>query len=210
MLQKWVPAWVVEQYERANPFFRPVLRSMDSRGLESNKALLKQTKREMIRRHQVQLRKGMRKAEDGASESDEDEGGDSEASGDVDVDAQADDLAAGLVGDREDPVDGGRVQIVWDPKPEPGHVGEVGDLDAGWGRASLEERLSAAGAAVAAADRPVGVECLGLDGTARAEGRHGVLFNPKSYPWTSEPCNVHWSEYDRLEKLKDKWYGNAV
>jgi hypothetical protein len=25
MLRQWVPAWVVEQYERANPFYKEVL-----------------------------------------------------------------------------------------------------------------------------------------------------------------------------------------
>ena len=31
MLREWVPHWVVEQYERANPCFQPVLRSMQVR-----------------------------------------------------------------------------------------------------------------------------------------------------------------------------------
>ena len=54
MLKQWVPAWVEEQYTRANPFFREVLRALgprDGQGLTSNKALLKRTKVEMVRRH---------------------------------------------------------------------------------------------------------------------------------------------------------------
>ena len=35
LLSTWVPEWVVEQYERANPFFREVLRSMEPRDRKS-------------------------------------------------------------------------------------------------------------------------------------------------------------------------------
>ena len=44
------PAWVVEQYERANPFYKEVLTVLQGEELRSNKALLKRTKREMMRR----------------------------------------------------------------------------------------------------------------------------------------------------------------
>ena len=36
VLSTWVPSWVVEQYERANPFFRRVLRRLVEQRLSSN------------------------------------------------------------------------------------------------------------------------------------------------------------------------------
>ena len=60
LLLQWVPKWVVEQYNRANPFFREVLRALQPHGdlgPKSNKHLLKKTKREMVRRHHRQLAK---------------------------------------------------------------------------------------------------------------------------------------------------------
>ena len=51
MLREWVPAWVVEQYERANPFYREVVTALLGQNIERNKALLRQTKKEMQRRH---------------------------------------------------------------------------------------------------------------------------------------------------------------
>ena len=44
MLYSWVPAWAVEQYERANPFFRRVLRRLVKQRLPTNKALLRRTR----------------------------------------------------------------------------------------------------------------------------------------------------------------------
>ena len=51
LLSTWVPDWVTEQYERANPFFRDVLRGMRQRRLRNNAHLLQATRREMVRRH---------------------------------------------------------------------------------------------------------------------------------------------------------------
>ena len=66
MLKQWVPAWVEEQYTRANPFFREVLTAMQSRedgGARSNASLLRRTKKEMIRRHRRQIAKEAAKRE---------------------------------------------------------------------------------------------------------------------------------------------------
>ena len=57
LLSTWVPDWFTEQYERANPFFRDVLRGMWQRRLRNNAHLLLATRKEMVRRHQRQLRK---------------------------------------------------------------------------------------------------------------------------------------------------------
>ena len=146
---------------------------------------------------------------DGESDSDEDPAVDTEASGDVDVDVEADRLAELAAGAREDPVEGGRPEIVWDAKPRPGLGAESGEADPDWARAGLEERASAAGPAAAAADVKVGGELGAVAGARGAERQRGMLWNPKGYAWTSEPCNVPCSEYDRLDKLREKWYGHA-
>ena len=36
MLLQWVPEWVVEQYERANPFFRETLKAVIEEGVQTN------------------------------------------------------------------------------------------------------------------------------------------------------------------------------
>ena len=65
MLRQWVPEWVVEQYERANPFYREVLTSLQAENMERNRGLLKRTKREMIARHQRHLRKAAQRKASG-------------------------------------------------------------------------------------------------------------------------------------------------
>mgnify|MGYP000946230171 CR=1 FL=1 len=50
MLSEWVPEWVVEQYERGNPYFRSVLnrlKKMEVRVLKSNRSVLARTRSEM-------------------------------------------------------------------------------------------------------------------------------------------------------------------
>ena len=130
MLSTWVPEWVVEQYERMNPFFRDVLRSMKERRLTSNAALLKQTKREMIKRHQRSLAKAAIKGEEKDDAAGEESGADSEASGacDSDGDAGAEELAAGL--ERDDEHAAGSVGILRDPRPEAGSEGAEADRGA--------------------------------------------------------------------------------
>ena len=59
LLSLWVPAWVREHYERANPYFADVLRDLSTRHFRSNAALLRTLRREMLRRH----RKSRRRAE---------------------------------------------------------------------------------------------------------------------------------------------------
>ena len=44
VLSTWVPSWAVEQYERANPFFRRVLHRLVGQRLESNRRLLLRTR----------------------------------------------------------------------------------------------------------------------------------------------------------------------
>ena len=53
MLLTWVPDWVVEQYERANPFFRDVLRSMETRRVAGHKVMVWRRKKDNKRRKQT-------------------------------------------------------------------------------------------------------------------------------------------------------------
>ena len=57
LLSLWVPAWVREQFERANPYFADVLREFAARRFRSNAALLRALRREMVRRHRRNRRK---------------------------------------------------------------------------------------------------------------------------------------------------------
>ena len=148
--------------------------------MASKAAVLKQTKREMIRRHRQYLKKAARKPKEGESTSEEDTAASSEGSGSCEsgVDAGAEELAAGVGCDDEGAE--GAVGILRDPRPEAGADGAGGEADGDWARASAEERLSAAGAADPAADRVVGAGA----GEAGREGKRprGALFNPKDYP----------------------------
>ena len=103
VLSTWVPGWVVEQYERANPFFRRVLRRLGEQRMASNRRLLLKTRREMVRRHQAEVsRVG---AEGEAGESSDEESAGAEAGGDSDPEAgveDADELAARLRAAEED------------------------------------------------------------------------------------------------------------
>ena len=56
MLKTWVPGWVVEQYERGNPYFKDVLTGLQLRDYKTNRAFLRKVRKEMIWRHQRRLR----------------------------------------------------------------------------------------------------------------------------------------------------------
>ena len=133
----------------------------------------------------MQQQQRSQKSGDGGSEEDPADDADSDRSGDADeVDARADELAAALGESREDPVDGSRVDILWDAKPQPGYDGEAAGAESEWAKASLEERLSAAGAAAAAADRPAVPSMATTDGKGHGSGLagRGILLNPQGYP----------------------------
>ena len=103
MLKQWVPVWLVEQYERANPFFRESLTALVD-VVRSNTELLRSTKREMIRRQRLhEQRKEARENVTSEAESDGDDDG---AGNESDPDEEADQLAARLVNgaaDDDDP-----------------------------------------------------------------------------------------------------------
>ena len=80
MLRHWVPEWVVEQYERANPFYKEVLTALVSEDVQRNRQLLKRTKREMVKRHHRHLKKVAEKEQRGQSSSSDEGGADGDES----------------------------------------------------------------------------------------------------------------------------------
>ena len=130
-----------------------------------------------------------------------------------DPDEEADRLAARLAGDAGDDDDpnSGRVEILREPRPEPGGAEDPREADPAWAQRTAEERASAAGAAAAAKDRQKGA-AGGVGGTGARGPGFGVLFNPEGYNWTDpdDLCNVHHSEHDRLAALAKGWYGKAA
>ena len=127
LLLQWVPAWVVEQYERANPFFREALTAVLGRGVNSNTALLRRAKREMIRRHRRMLKKKeLQKQKGGQSSEDESDGVDGSADGEGSEsvgDENAQDLCRKLLDGGEDDPQAEPVELLRDPRP--------GERDAG-------------------------------------------------------------------------------
>ena len=85
MLRQWVPEWVVEQYERANPFFREVLTALQVEWAGGKKALLRRTRREMVERHQRFVKRALWKEQTGAVSSGEEGGDDGGAEDDEDI-----------------------------------------------------------------------------------------------------------------------------
>ena len=88
MLRQWVPDWLVEQYERQNPFFREVLTVQQEENLQRNKTLLKRAKREMIKRHALHKKgaamKEDEKLSDAEKDGEESDGGESDSGKDLD------------------------------------------------------------------------------------------------------------------------------
>ena len=74
MLRQWVPDWLVEQYERQNPFFREVLTALQEENLQRNKTLLKRAKREMIKRHALHKKRSAMKEDEKLSDAEKDGG----------------------------------------------------------------------------------------------------------------------------------------
>ena len=72
MLRQWVPDWLVEQYERQNPFFREVLTALQEENLQRNKTLLKRAKREMIKRHALHKKRAAMKEDEKLSDAEKD------------------------------------------------------------------------------------------------------------------------------------------
>ena len=142
VLHKWVPTWLVEQYERANPFFKEVLLAMQSEVFESSRMLLLKTRREMIRRHHLHLRR----SEDKQKKKEEvDDAGDGVSDGDLDGELHAfkegEEFAKQFVqGDEmeEDPNDD-RVELNREPLPGERKSDEAAVVQDSWDGRDQEE-----------------------------------------------------------------------
>ena len=213
MLRQWVPGYVVEQYEHANPFYKEVLMELQA-GARTNRQLLKRVRRAMMARQELALRRkraeGQRPRGEGEGEGRGDDASTEGSSDGAGEDPGENGLQGGLgVDGDEDPNASERLKMLREPRPE--DVGEGGGVvadgdSAGWGRRDAEERLSAAGPAAQAPDLHVG------SGHGEGEGAgsgRGVLFNPRGYDWCRDACNVSQTEYGRLKALADQWYGKA-
>ena len=207
VLSTWVPKWVREQYERANPYFRRVLEKMLGEVARSNKVFLLRLHKRMVLRHEQSI---LRKARQGVGDAGEDsassesagEGPGAESDCEEDV---ADKIRDGQ-DDRDDDEEARRLRIVHEPRPSVGVEGDEGTEEKDWARAGLDERLSAAGAAPPTSDRASGA--VRRD-EWRGGGSSGHLFNPEDYPY-EEKSVVHWREFNRLESLMKSWRGQAV
>ena len=203
MLVAWVPGWVVEQYERWNPEFRGSLRwatgsHTDKRqGLRTrtNVELLRVTRRKMVARHE------RRQAEkESGKTGDQDSGATSSGSGNVGSEGEEEEkeeeedpeLVAAALAEKK--------TMVWEPLPSAdGPDGEVGGGD--WERASVAERLSAAGAAPAAAD-------MAHSGTSEVLERGVARVNPPGHVWVSAVSRAMHAK--RLERLWTQWKDEHV
>ena len=142
----------------------------------------------MICRHQFQLRKRESVAEASASDG---EGAGGSSAGE-DPDAAGEEVHEALAGRRDEGA-AAPTEMLRDPRPVAGALGEPAAQGEDWQEAGMEERLGAAGPAATAADRVLGA-ALPADGR-----RRGVVFNPVDYDYCGDPCNVHWSASTRFE-----------
>ena len=213
VLYNWVPAWLSEQYERANPFFKEVLLAMQSEEFKSNEALFRKTKREMIRRHQLHLRRSedKKKKAEKDSESDDDAGnGESNDDEGVDAHKEGHDLASKFLngGEEDEDPNAERVQLIRERLPGDVKSRDAPGEESSWDNRTAEERLSASTGALKSADRVVG-SGGSLDAGDNRDNKFGVMFNPKNFDWTNQECNVDWSQKARIDGLADKWFGKA-
>jgi hypothetical protein len=214
ILYQWVPAWVVEQYERANPFFKEVLIVLQREPVSTQRFFLKRLKREMVRRHHVHLkRKEDTKKRDEGLQSDSDLDADGqEIAEEADDEEDADELVRPLAVDGDDDPHAEKVEIDREARPQAGAHGSLTSGELSWETRTLEEQLSAAGAATQAPDRAATSDRGELNGGNQRDRAFGVVFNPKwsSETWLSETRNVNCRELSRIEQLRDAWYGKAL
>ena len=215
MLSQWVPSWLIEQYDRCNPFFREVLASLVSMvsdgKIKRNRMLLRATRREMIRRHHRQLARKDQADKHVGSGSDHDKDDDDDVdSNDGVADVEHDGLVGAVQNELGD-CDAQRqdsVNIIREPLPQVGGVGDAEESDPAWALRTAAERLSAAEPAPAAPDRQIGLS----DDKDVAAGGGGSLWNPSAslFDWLGDPSNVPEHEFVRLERLCREWYGKAL
>ena len=205
-LVAFVPGWVVEQYERANRFFRGSLRKILRKlpTTATNKEVLRRTKclmetrqeRATARSSAEMAAAGDPRGLDAGSESEGSSGAGEDPELDVPVDPTDAEAEAAPA-----------VAILREPLPSAGDVGAEQGAAAGddWARAGPAELLSAAGAAAAVADIVAGGAPASAGG-ARCSA-DGARVNPPGHTWLSA---VPRQEHDRIKRLWDLWKGTKV
>ena len=203
LLVAWVPGWVVEQYERWNPYFRGTVRWALRRYApedSGNRRLLWIVRGEMQRRQERRAAKdAAAKAAGEAVAPPEEIGSGEEGGGDAPSDDDPGHAVAALGEEAA-------ARVEMEHEPVPGDHPMAGGLeDDAWAQAGPAEQLSAAGRAAAAADVVVG----GAAGAAaaRAVAPGDELVNPRGWVWRSA---VPEGDQRRLEGLWVEWGGSAV
>jgi hypothetical protein len=117
-----------------------------------------------------------------------------------------------LAVDGDDDPHAEKVEIDREARPQAGANGSITSGELSWESRTLEEQLSAAGAATQAPDRAATSDRGELNGGNQRDRAFGVVFNPKwsSETWLSETRNVNCRELSRIEQLRDAWYGKAL
>ena len=150
-LLAFVPGWVVEQYERGNPFFRGSLRKVLRKVSDSaaNAVVLRRTKCLMEARRERAVARAEADKAAGVDREGEESGSDPGASSD----GEDPELDAPIDPRDVDAEAAPAVAMLREALPSAGEGGlEDGSARDDWARAGLAELLSAAGAATAAPD----------------------------------------------------------
>ena len=213
VLVAWVPCWVVEQYERWNPYFRDAVRSVCLRGDAADKQRRRDAglplKRDVLSNRAMllaALKEMTRMAEKGVVDGQISTslGGDAEVDGDSSVAGSSDheDDPAGAVDRVMDQNDDG---VIREDRPKLGGDGhDPADGDDAWANVSLAGRLSAAGPASAAPDVVCGAVAAGRGG----DGFAGKV-NPTGYNWEAENV-VPESRAREWQQWWNAWRGASV
>ena len=131
VLQGWVAAWVVEQYERRNPDFRSlveeVLRDDRERNL-TNRQLLLKVRRKLLVKAKERRSRALKACKDGAGVKGEDEDG---APGSSSGDSSGGEGGGAAAAAADDPTEGDDVRRRMVQELLPGDDGFDGEADAG-------------------------------------------------------------------------------
>ncbi len=216
VLSEWVPAWVVEQYDRWNPFFRAavceLLLDVSERELpkyvrkfpraRSNRELVHRVPRLMVALHEEEKKREKESATGsrGAGELSDEAGSETEGGGGSSRGGASSAPESAGSGEGCDDGKQAREAIVREPRPTAGRDGQTdaSDLDR-WAAANAEQQLSAAGPADAAPDLH-----LTLPSTGSGGGSLGAAVNPVGYDWEARSV-AHRRRTRDFERAWEAW-----
>ncbi len=248
VLSEWVPIYVIEQYDRWNPYFRECLGKGLARGgdaaeearrqrlkeqleksgfsaeesrrqagelkclsrIRTNAKLLAYVKREMVKMHEKALLEEKRRvAAEGCADDGEGDGGVT-SEGESSHPDEDPEVAAAKALDLEDA--GDAVPLRRDDLPsferDGGHLDNGGEGD--WSGLSIEQRVSAAGPALAAEDVVMGAKAgVPTDAAGGVSADIAGVVNPQGFDWYAHNV-VSLERAAEWEKLWEKWRNSAV